>query len=399
MRIPLMNENPVTYPDYQNCIVNLVSSILASFNVNTYHPPLKQLDHKNFGKNVVLIILDGFGINLLKKYKVDATSFFAEHYKDQITSVFPPTTAAAITSIITAKTPYEHGSVGWTMFFKEYAKYIDFLPIWDSTTTITLNNEKFKVHEMLGGENIFDMIHKQDPKIDLFNITLKGIAESANVSKNSGPAKILSYESSKDFCKRIEEAVKIDPEKRKFIYAYSSDPDHLEHIHGIYSDQVKLYLAEINSEIQNLTERLQGTDTTILITADHGLLDVKEYYYTNEDKELFDSIILPGFPEPRFISFFVKSNKIEQFKKASCKYEDNFIIMTREEFWQKNLFGNGNPHRKLDDFIGDYVFIAKSDKAMKPIYEQNGKWKTEFKAHHAGITAAEMLVPLIEINI
>ena len=393
-----MNNNPVTYPDYQNCIVNLVSSILQSFDVQTNHPPLKQLNPEDFGKNIVLLILDGFGVNLLKRYETDATSFLAKHFKDQITSVFPPTTAAAITSFMTASTPYEHGSIGWTMFFKEYAKYIDFLPIWDSTTTTTLNDEKFKVHDILGGENIFNMINAKNPDVMQYNITIKGIVRSANIKKNSGPARVLPHKSSKQLCRKIEKAIKNNSSKRKFIYAYSSNPDHLEHLHGVYSIEVKKYLSEINTELSKLTKRLKGTDTTILVTADHGLLDVDQYIYTNEDKELFDSMIIPGFPEPRFISFFVKSHKMEQFKKASRKYEDDFLIMTREEFWENKLFGNGVPHRKLDDFIGDFVFIAKSTKALKSIYEQNGKWKKEFVGHHAGITAAEMLVPLIQIH-
>ena len=55
-------------------------------------------------------------------------------------------------------------------------------------------------------------------------------------------------------------------------------------------------------------------------------------------------------------------------------------------------------HPKIDDFIGDYIAIAISDSAMKSIYMQNGKWKKEFKAHHAGLTEDEMLVPLFKID-
>ena len=37
----------IIYPDYKNSIVNLVSTILATYDVKTDHPPLKQLDTKH----------------------------------------------------------------------------------------------------------------------------------------------------------------------------------------------------------------------------------------------------------------------------------------------------------------------------------------------------------------
>ena len=56
-------------------------------------------------------------------------------------------------------------------------------------------------------------------------------------------------------------------------------------------------------------------------------------------------------------------------------------------------------HSKIDDFLGDYLIIAKSDKAMKSISRKNGKWKKEFAAHHAGLTSGEMQVPLFKMDL
>ncbi len=109
-------------------------------------------------------------------------------------------------------------------------------------------------------------------------------------------------------------------------------------------------------------------------------------------------MILPAFPEPRFISFFVKKHKMKQFEDAFKKYEDKFLLFDREEFLKHKLLGTGIMHPKIDDFVGDYLAIAVSDSAMKSIYLQNGKWENEFLAHHSGLTEDEMLVPLIKID-
>jgi len=63
------------------------------------------------------------------------------------------------------------------------------------------------------------------------------------------------------------------------------------------------------------------------------------------------------------------------------------------------MLGKGEPHRKISDFIGDYVAIAKSSSVFKMKYNQGIRKSFEFKAHHAGITSEEMYVPLIEIDL
>ncbi|MCD6176952.1 MAG: alkaline phosphatase family protein [Candidatus Cloacimonetes bacterium] len=390
----------IIYPDYKNSIVNLISSILETYDVTNNHPPLKQLDTKTLRikKNIIFFILDGFGMNLLNKF-ANSTKFLNKNLVSPITSVFPSTTSAAITSIISGKTPWEHGAIGWTLYFKEFAKNIDYLPNWDSITYKTQNAKKYNVIDYVGADNIFNKISGRNPDVQQFYLTHDELSQSTNVIRNSGTAKIIPYSDNNHLYKTINELIKTKKEGRKLIFVYSSSPDKIEHRHGVYSDEVKNFIVEADSALKNLSSQLAGTNTTILITADHGLIDINNYYYTNEDEKLYDSMIMPTFPEPRFLSFFVKKHKMEQFEEAFKKYEDKFLLFTRSEFLKHKFLGFGKMHPKIDDFIGDYLAIAISDSAMKSIYMQNGKWKKEFLAHHAGLTEDEMLVPLIKIDI
>ena len=393
-----MNMN-IVYPDYKNSIVNLVSSILEIYDIKTDHPPLKQLDTKVLKKkkNLVLFVLDGFGINLLNKF-ASSTKFMSKNYISPITSVFPSTTSAAITSLISGKTPWEHGAVGWTLYFKEFAKNIDYLPNWDSITSKTQDSTKYNVIDYVGADNIFSKITETNRDVKQFYFTHEELSECPNVIRNSGSAQIIPYSNNENLFHSLNNLISKNDSEKKLIFIYSSSPDKLEHHHGVYAYEVENFLKEIDSALETLSSQLAGTDTTILITADHGLIDINKYYYTNEDDELFDSMIMPAFPEPRFISFFVKKHKMMQFEKAFKKYEDKFFLFKRDEFLKHEFLGNGKMHPKIDDFIGDYMAIAISDSVMKSIYMQNGKWKKEFCAHHAGLTEDEMLVPLIKIE-
>ena len=389
----------IVYPDYKNSIVNLVSSILEAYDVKIDHPPLKQLNTKDIKmkKNIIFFILDGFGMNLLNKF-ASSTKFLNRNFISPITSVFPSTTSAAITSLISGKTPWEHGAIGWTLYFKEFAKNIDYLPNWDSITYKTHNAKKYNVIDYVGADNIFNKISEITHDVQQFYLAHEELSQSPNIIRNSGTAEIISYSDHKHLFKTLNKLITKKKSDRKLIFVYSSSPDKIEHHHGVYANEVEKFIQETDSALRVLSSQLAGTDTTILLTADHGLIDVHDYYYVNEDEKLFDSMIMPTFPEPRFISFFVKNHKMEQFENAFQKYENKFLLFDREEFLKHKFLGKGKMHPKIDDFIGDYLAIAISDAAMKSIYMQNGKWKKEFYAHHAGLTEDEMLVPLIKID-
>ncbi len=391
----------IIFPNYKKSIVNLASTILQTYNVKPFHPVLTNIDVEKLKakQNIVLIILDGLGYNLLLQCAQDSAKFMLSHLEDKLTSVFPSTTSAAITSLLTGRTPWEHGAIGWTLYFKEFAKNIDFLPNWDSITGSKQDAKKYNLSDYLGAENIFELINFKSPDTALYAITMKKISKSLYSIKDSGSTSIIPYKKTKHLFRNIKKTILKNKNRKKFIYAYSSSPDKLEHLFGTDSKKVKKYISNVDRLLEKFAEQLKGTNTTIFVTADHGLLDIQQYHYVNEDKELFDCLYMPTFPEPRFISFFVKPHKMDKFKEVIKKYKDDYIFLTRQEFIAKGYLGNGIMHPKIDDFLGDYLAIAISTAAMKSIYMQNGKWKKEFLAHHAGLTEDEMLIPLIKIDL
>ena len=107
------------YPDYTSCIVNVSNSILKYYGVKNTHPTIPELDlylEKDY-KNVVVLLYDGFGSNLLAKHK-DELAFLNTHKIKDITSVFPATTTASTTSMISGLTPMEHCWLGWDNYIK-----------------------------------------------------------------------------------------------------------------------------------------------------------------------------------------------------------------------------------------------------------------------------------------
>ena len=97
----------IIFPNYNHSILNLINSILKKYNVETKYnslPILKEKLKKDY-KNIVLIILDGMGNNLLNS--ISENGFFNKNKIDKITSVCPSTTTAALTTYYSGKPPIE----------------------------------------------------------------------------------------------------------------------------------------------------------------------------------------------------------------------------------------------------------------------------------------------------
>ena len=157
---------------------------------------------------------------------------------------------------------------------------------------------------------------------------------------------------------------------------------------GISSKHVKEELEKLNLNLETLSKEIND-DTIIIVIADHGLVDVEpiELY---KDEELMKCLLRMPSMEPRATNFFVKPFKKHKFKKLfNEKYGTYYQLLSKEEFLYSGLLGQGEKHKLLDSFLGDFVAISISNKYFK---FKEGKL---FKAHHAGLLQGEMEVPLI----
>src|SRR3954464_11371798 len=105
-------------PDYAGgSLVNLMASIVAACGGPARHAELGALraSELSSARNIVLLIIDGLGDRYLMRR--GAGGELARRRRASITSVFPSTTASAITTSYTGCTPLEHGLTGWFTYF------------------------------------------------------------------------------------------------------------------------------------------------------------------------------------------------------------------------------------------------------------------------------------------
>ena len=380
-----MSKYNIVYPDYDNCVLNLANSILKYYNVETKYNGLTSLDNileKKF-KNIVLIILDGMGSNLLKN--ISPSGFFSHNKLENITSVYPSTTTAALNTYYSGKPPIETGWIGWSQYFKEYGRTLDMFPRTDSYTEQKYPDAKIDVFDLLKYKTIFEQIEESSPNVKGYEINPVHCETRSNRCMKANTVKIMC-EDIESICKNTD---------NNFIFAYYDAPDKILHRKGCSSQEVKDFVLESQDLIENLCQNLSGTNTLVLVSADHGHTDINSEYDMLNLTDINECLIMPPSLEPRALSFWVKENKKTQFEKVfNDTFKDEFILFTKKEFLDKHLLGYGTPHPKIDDFIGNYIAVSKAD-AVINLTTNISKEKYKKVSTHCGITENEMVVPLI----
>ena len=366
----------IQLPNYDKSILSISSSIMKYYNVKSNYDSLKKLDNileKKY-KNIVFLILDCLGTNILEK-NLDANSFLKNNIITNVNTVFPPTTAAATTSFHSGLSPLETGWIGWMPYFKEYNKAVVLFTGNDYYSDEPVMDKP--ENSILKYETIYEKICKKNKNIK-YHQCFPSFAENGS----------STFE---ELCAKIEQSCKNNNEN--LVSAYWDEPDHTIHHTGINSSEVKKIIKNIDDNLKKLSQKLDNT--IIIISADHGAINLNEVYI-NEIKEIDECLKFPPTIDSRFTTFFIKKRMKNKFKKAfKNTFKDKYIIYTKKNFLKSGLLGKGIPHKKIDEYFGDYIVIMNSDVSIR--YTVNGIKKVHL-ADHSGLTKDEMIVPLIVID-
>lgn len=362
--------------NYDKSLVSLASSVLEHFSAKREHPTLNVFDKllaKKRYKNVVVMLFDGMGTEILKKH-AESAPFLLAHLRDTISSVFPPTTTAATTSIQSGLTPLEHGWLGWSVYFKELGRAVNLFPNTDFVT-----NEP--IQEYNAGKTIIPYKSVEEKINEAGKYKAYFISRHANIHIDTLDELV---DKTIELCQKDEE---------KYIYTYWNQPDFDMHDLGTNHEKIARQIKLINDIVEGLCNTLE--DTLLVVTADHGLKDIN--WVTLQDyPDILECLEHIPCIESRALTFFVKEGMQDIFvERFNLHFGNKYTLLSKDDVLSEGIFGSGTPHAKFDDFIGDYLAIATSDLAIEP----RAFGEFVFNAMHAGYTDDEMNVPFIAVEL
>lgn len=383
-----------TPPDYSGAgIVNLVQSVASACGGPARYAELAALPAARLraARHIVLFVVDGLGAQALARSS--RADFLREHQVATLSSVFPSTTASAITTFMSGLAPAQHGLTGWHMHLSEIGETLAILPL-------SVRGDPKKALPAGLPCRIFDYptLFAQLGRACTV-IAPRSIAGSPFNAWHARGATTIAYATLGEMFAQIAALLSADGPAR-YIYAYYPDLDTLAHAHGTTSPQVAQALALFTAAFADFARTVAGSDAWLLASADHGFVDSPEDRVVDLDTHprLAALLARPLCGERRAAYGYVD----EKNRPAFAAYVGEHLARCAELVPSRELiaagwFGPPPYHPRLAARVGDYTLLMKDNWTMRDWLP--GEKRFTMLGVHGGTSAAEMQVPLIALRV
>lgn len=332
-------------------------------------------------EHLIVAVVDGLGMHLVDRLPADA--FLRRHLAIEMRTVFPSSTAPALTSLATGAWPAQHAVMGWWTY----------LPHAGQTATILPYTERFSERPLRKDEA--DRAYAAPALMasyasDALSVQPSFIANSVSSRYFSGGRGQRGYDS-------LNEAVDAIVARagrgtaRTFTYLYVPFVDTAEHEFGPTSGQAWLTMMRVQARLERLAGTLAGR-ARLIVTADHGQIAVARRTIVTAESPLMRHLRFPPSGEPRVAYVHARDESGGLPEAFHSVTGGDWLLMTAEEAFDSGLFGPEAPSDETRRRVGDYVAIAPPGHVL--LYEPSDALLA-MSGTHGGLTRDEMRIPLI----
>ncbi|NCF27770.1 MAG: phosphodiesterase [Gammaproteobacteria bacterium] len=381
-------------PDYHGgSIVNLMQSIvrgLAKGERGDQYAPLTLAPPEMFSdsRKVVLLVIDGLGHELLLGAADDGA--MRGHLSGSMTSVFPSTTASAITTFLTGCAPQQHALTGWFMWFREIGLVAAPLPFTTRVGGLPLASAGVDARRLFATQPVADALDTR-----CFIVQRRDLVDTSYTNALRGKAEVRGYRSLQGFFDVVRDIV--NSNDSCFVYAYWPQLDSMCHRFGADDERSREHLRQIDGRFAGFLDSARGSGATVVLTADHGFIDTTPDTRLDlaSHPRLADTLVLPLCGEGRAVYCYVDPAKRAQFEAYVAEELGEYCVaMDKQVMLENESFGLGEPHPRLAERIGHYVLLMKDNFVLRDSLLGEGERPVHVGVH-GGVSAAEMVVPLI----
>jgi len=377
-------------PDYQGgSIVNLMSSIIEARGGASIYPALRVLPAGEMAdvSNIILLVIDGLGAGYLSRRSPQG--ILSRHLRGPITSVFPPTTAAAIPTFLTGDAPRQHGLTGWHTYLRELGCVMTVLPGRPRYGGAGYRAAGIDPVRLFNHRPIFDRIETKG-----YMVSPAHIARSDFNLAHIGQGTVVDFRDLAEMFHRTARILRVNREP-KYLYLYWPQLDEIGHMRGMDSTAAYAHLREIEQALTDFLVSAAGTDTLVLVTADHGQIDTidRDCIDLSDHPDLEDCLVLPLCGEPRAAFCYVRPDKATRFE-TYCRQElfEALRLHRSIDLIEEGLFGSGPTHPALADRVGDYTLLMREHYVIRQWLPFEQRYMQV--GVHGGLSETELTVPL-----
>ncbi|MDO8338245.1 MAG: alkaline phosphatase family protein [Microcella sp.] len=300
-------------------------------------------------RSAAVVLVDGLGMSALRARSGHARRLLAATpgKRGTIDAGFPTTTAAALATLTTGLEPGRHGLVGYSAVDRAGDRVVNQLTGWDEG----MRPESWQPHP-----TVFEAAAASG--VDAVVVGAERYRDTGFTDAVLRGARFLAVPSIADRVRTTIELVSSGGSS--LVYCYIPELDMAGHAEGCESEAWTARLEELDAAVEPLTRRIPR-DAGVLLTADHGMLDVPERARLVIDARspLWDGVRhVAG--EPRCLQLALEpgadaTGVLERWRAAEGSRS---WVVSRDEAIAADWFGAVAP--EVEARIGDVIVAARS---------------------------------------
>jgi alkaline phosphatase len=331
-------------------------------------------------RSAVVLLVDGLGAAALSARAGHARTLApAMGRADVIHTVFPTTTAAALGSLTTGASPGQHGLVGYTILDPANDRIVNALTGWGPQLDPDTWQRRPTLFE---GTDV-------DP-------VAIGPARYSDSGFTHAVLRGARYIGARSIAERLSAAATAAAARPALVYVYVAELDQAAHQHGWQSPQWTAALEEVDSAVRSVLPALDAAGAGLLVTADHGILDVPEHAQV-----LFGGVpeLMAGVRhvagEPRNLQLHLEPGADGAALAAAWRESEGerAWVATRDEAIDAGWFGEVDA--EVRPRIGDVVVAARKAVAY---YQHEHDGGRSMIGQHGSLSPEELRVPLLRFS-
>ncbi|MBH0129125.1 alkaline phosphatase family protein [Salinibacterium sp. NK8237] len=340
-------------------------------------------------RHAIVLLVDGLGAHNLKARLGHARTLAGAFSKNSIIqSGFPTTTAVAIASLTTGARAGQHGLVGYSVLDPLNDRVLNQLSGWDSRI------------DPLTWQRVPTIFERATERG--FTAVAVGAARYRDSGFTQAVLRGARYVAAGSLAERLRVAVAVGHSSTEpsLTYVYAPELDMAGHANGWQSTQWTHALESLDSALASAVRDL-AADQGLLVTADHGMIDVP-----HESHILFDTApeLLEGIAhiagEPRCLQLHLSSaltltERAAVLDRWQHAEGQRAWVTSREDAIAAGWFGEVAP--EVAARIGDIVVAARKGVAYYDSRVSNNSGR-KMVGQHGSWSDEELRVPLLKFG-
>jgi len=390
------------------CFSNIPGTIKQLLGVDNNQSLPKDTLTKPRVKKVVFLFIDSFGWEFWEKHSQNypfLKRFLTDGVVSKLTSQFPSTTSAHVTTIHTGTPVGQSGIYEWYYYEPKVDAII--APLLYSFAgdkqRDTLKAAEIKPQDIFPTKSFYKDLRMAG--IQSYVVQFQDYTPSTYSDVVfEGATSVIPYRDLAHGLITLGSAVK-KTQSPSYFFFYYSNIDSSGHVEGPNSSVHQAEIHVLFTALENLFYEQIKTekDLTILLSADHGMAPVSPqdtYYLDKESPEITkylkksrkNRLLVPA-GSCRDMFLHVDDEQLTSVKSLlEKKLRDRAEIYLTQTLLDQGFFGT-KVSQELLGRLGNLTILPYKREAVW--WYENGLFEQKFYGHHGGLTAEEMEIPFL----